>query len=190
MSDNDLLPRRVVPLIDPDTGKEIPMEVFLEVDVDMRVYALLTPAEWEVEVVRASDESIEAVEPSELPGLKKHIAEGLAQWGITVHLQDDQLFLKGDPPEAFFDECDSIDVNTEDGEEEYAILLQLDTGDEEFLVIMPNQPELFPVELVDGKGRALEDDELERLEDTFRRALEVFDDDDDDDGGDGEAKEP
>ncbi|MCA9560270.1 MAG: hypothetical protein KC583_17095 [Myxococcales bacterium] len=180
MSDIELEPRRVIPFVDPESGEEIPMEVFLEVEQDMKVFALLTPVAWSVEVVRATDDTIEPVEPDELPGLRKHIADGMAPHGLTVHLRAEQIFLEGDPAEDFFDDCDCIDVQTDDGEEEYAVLLTLETGDETFMVIMPTEPELFPVEIVDDKGRPLNDAELEGLEDTFRRALEPFEDDEED----------
>jgi hypothetical protein len=177
----DSQPRPLVPYIDPDTGEEIKMELFLKVDHQARVYALLTPAEWAIDVVREVTDpdgelSLEPVESERLPGLRKDIQSALSQYNLKVHLHDDQLFLAGDPPEEFFD-VETIEAEDDEDELELAVLLELDTGEESMMVVMPTEPELFPVELVDGKGRALSDAELEELEHRFRKALAMYEED-------------
>ena len=62
-------------------------------------------------------------------------------------------------------------------EEEYAVLLQFDTGDKSYLVITPIVPDLLPVEFTSGDAaRHLNDAELSDLEETFHAALRAVED--------------
>ena len=172
--DEELAPRRVVNLIEEDNATE--MEVYLEVELETQTFALLIPLDLPVHVVRELEAdgqaALEPVAPEALPTMRKHIADALKPMGIGAELHGDELFLVGDPPDDFFDDCEMIEVRTDEDEEEYALVLELDTGDEQFLVLTPMVPDLFPAELVsDGEARPLTDAELSRLEDTFREAL-------------------
>ena len=181
--ESELAPRRVVNLIEDDNSTE--MEVYLEVEMEGQVFALLIPLDLPVHVVRELETeeqaALEPVEAEALPAMRKHIADALKPMGISAELHGDEMFLVGDPPDDFFEDCEMIEVRTEEDEEEYALVLELDTGDEQFLVLTPMVPDLFPAELVsDSEARPLSDAELSRLEDTFREALYDGDDEEED----------
>lgn len=179
------LPRRVVNLVD-ESGEKIPMEVYLEVDVEDRNYALLIPVDLPVEVYRTIDEdgvdALDPVEHEELAGLRKHIADALKQWKIKVDLRSDGLYLVGDPPDDFFEDCETIEVDTDEGPEDFLVVVQIETGDMTYMVTTPVVPDLQPVELDGDRARPLDDDELADLEETFRAALQQFDEEDEEEG--------
>lgn len=174
------LPRRVVTFIDDETDAQIPMEVYLEVDVEDHNYALLIPVDVPVEVYRTVDEdgadALDPVEADELAELRKHVSDALKQWKIKVEIRGDVMYLVGDPPDDFFEDCEMIEVDTDEGPEDYVVIVQIETGEVTYLVTTPVVPDLQPVELDGDKARPLTDDELADLEETFRAALKQFDD--------------
>lgn len=179
----DIAPRRVIPLDDPETKTTTEMEVYLELEVEGLQYALLVPMDLPVLVYRALEEdgAFELVEDHELKGLRKHVDDALKDWGVKAELRDGDLWLVGDPPDDFFEDCEGIEAETDEGPEEFAVLVQLETGDETFLVTTPVVPELIPARLDAGRARPLTDDELADLEETFRAALAQFEDEDEED---------
>jgi len=178
----DIAPRRLIWLDDPETGASMEMEVYLEMEVDGLIYALLVPMDLPAFVYRQADAEggFELVEGKALTQLRKHVGDALKDWSIKAELRDGDLWLVGDPPDAFFEDCEGIEAETEDGPEEFAVLVQLETGDETYLVATPVVPELVPARLDAGRSRPLTDDELADLEETFRAALAQFDEEDDD----------
>lgn len=180
MRDDDIAPRRLIWLDDPETDASMEMEVYLEMEVDGLLYALLVPMDLPAFVYRQidADGGFELVEGAELKGLRKHIGDALKDWGVQARLKDGDLWLVGDPPDDFFEDCEGIEAETEEGPEEFAVLVQLDTGDHTFLVATPVVPELIPARLDAGRARPLTDDELADLEETFRAALAQFEDED------------
>lgn len=182
-----LAPRRVVTLIDEATGDRIPMEVYLELDVDDRNYALLVPVDLEVEVYRTVDEGgtdvLDPVETEELTGLRKHVTDALKQWKLKAEIRGGEMYIVGETPDDFFEDCEMIEVDTDEGPEEYVVVVQVETGSVTYLVTTPVVPDLQPAELDGDKARALNDDELADLEETFRAALKQFDDEDAGEGG-------
>lgn len=177
MSD-DIAPRRLIWLDDAETGASMEMEVYLEMEVDGLLYALLVPMDLPAFVYRQADDegAFELVEGKALGRLRKHVGDALKDWGVGAELRDGDLWLVGDPPDDFFEDCEGIEAETEDGPEEFAVLVQLETGDETYLVATPVVPELVPARLDAGRSRPLTDDELADLEETFRAALAQFED--------------
>lgn len=92
--------------------------------------------------------------------------------------REDGIFLVGDPNDEFLEDCDIIEVHADDDEEEeYAVLVELQTGDANYLVITPMVPDLYPVEFTGtDEARLLDDEELGDLEETFQAALSAIED--------------
>ena len=167
--------RRLVNLEEGGTTME--MEVYLEVELDDRVFALLVPADLSVDLVEVltsgDEETLQPVETSTIKRLKPEIRDALKAWKVEFHFEDGEAFLRGDPDEAFYADCETVEVDTEDGDsEDFVVLLELATGDSTYLLLTALTPELIAAELVDeGEARSLSDEELQELEDIFREAL-------------------
>ena len=176
----DLEPRRIVALREDDTS--IDMEVYLEVEIDDHVYALLVPADLSVDLVKVTEnngeESLEPVESKVIEGLTSDINDALKAWQMKFLLQDGEAILRGDPDEAFYADCETVEVDTEDGDsEDFVVLLELATGESTYLLLTAMTPELIAAELVsDNEARSLDDDELQELEEIFREALTMDED--------------
>jgi hypothetical protein len=173
---DELAPQKVVTVnID---GDAIEMQVYLDLDFEGTEYGLVFPVDLPVLVVTSiQDEDGEYLEPLDFPATKKLKAalyEATRPWGVSPDFRGDELYLVGDYPDDFLDDCDVIEVHVEDGVEEYAVLLNLEDGEQNFMVITPLVPEddMYPVQFVDEKtARLLDDAELMKLEDLFRVAL-------------------
>jgi hypothetical protein len=176
----DLEPRRIVSL--EEDGNAVDMEVYLEVEIEDRVYALLVPADLSVDLVEVTskndEETLVPVAPETVANLNSEINEGLKAWRVNFLVEDGEAILRGDPDEAFYADCETVEVDTEDGEsEDFVVLLELSTGDSTYLLLTALTPELIAAELVgEGSARSLDDDELQELEDIFREALSMDED--------------
>ena len=171
----ELSPRRLVVL--KEAEGDVQMEVYLELEIGEQTFALLTPLDLPVTVVRdLGDGELEGVDSNDLSGLMVHIRDYLKPWNLKAALDGEDIYLEGDPPDAFLDECDFIEVDADGEEVEYAVVFQIETGDETFLVLTPTMPDLYPAEILEeNKARSLTDSELADLEETFRMALRQFD---------------
>ena len=176
----DLEPRRIVALREDETS--IDMEVYLEVEIDDHVYALLVPADLSVDLVKVTEsdgeESLEPVDVKVVEALASDINDALKAWQMKFLLQDGEAILRGDPDEAFYADCETVEVDTEDGDsEDFVVLLELATGDCTYLLLTAMTPELIAAELVsENEARSLDDDELQELEEIFREALTMDED--------------
>ena len=173
---DDLAPQKIVTVHIDDAPVE--MQVYLDLEFDGTEYGLVFPLDLPVLVVTSvQDEEGEYLDPLDVQAtkaLKTPLYEALRSWGLTPDFRGNELYLVGDYPDEFFDDCDVIEVDVEDGTEEYAVLLTLDDGNNTYLVITPLVPEdeMYPVEFVDDNtARLLDDEELVKLEDLFRSAL-------------------
>jgi hypothetical protein len=171
----ELSPRRLVLLEEEDGNTE--MEVYLELEIGEQTFALLTPLDLPIHLVRdLGDGQLEPVEGDRLPELVRYLDDAMKPWGIKSELDGEELFLVGDPPDEFFDACEFIEVDADGEEDEYAIVVQIETGDETFLALTSTMPDLYPAELMsEERARPLTDVELTDLEETFRLALREFD---------------
>lgn len=178
----ELAPRRTVVVEDADQSTE--MEVYLEVEVDQHVYGLLIPLDLPVNLVKTFQEQdtdvLDPVDPETAVALSKELNTALRPWGLKSESRDEGLYLVGEPNDEFLDDCDVIEVRTDDGEEEeYAVLLEMETGDATYLVITPVVPDLFPVEFTgENSARLLNDEQLADLEETFYAALSAVEGED------------
>ena len=176
----DLEPRRLVTLREDEASVE--MEVYLEVEIDDHVYALLVPADLSVDLVKVTEangeESLEPVEMDVIQSLTSDINDALKAWQMKFMLKDGEAILRGDPDEAFYADCETVEVDTEDGDsEDFVVLMELATGDCTYLLLTAMTPELIAAELVsESEARSLDDDELQELEEIFREALTMDED--------------
>ncbi len=189
MSDEEaLLEERIVELTDEETGEAIPMQVFLELEVEGKTYALLTPKAPVVQVMKATDAADEAdedalgsldeVDPEDFAPLQKAFDEALRDYGVKVALRAGEYTLEGEPSDDLYEDCELLTVVIDDFEEEWMVLVEVDTGSERFLLCEPEEPEIYAVEMVGDTPRRLEDAELEELLDAFEAALAEFEEGD------------
>jgi hypothetical protein len=176
----ELSERRIVTMT--GDGEPTKMEVYLELDVDDHSYGLLIPMDLPVHLVRAIKEGdsdvLDPVDAKEAQGLLGELNNAIRDWGMKGEAREDGIFLVGDPNDEFLEDCDIIEVHADDDEEEeYAVLVELQTGDANYLVITPMVPDLYPVEFTGTDGaRLLDDEELGDLEETFQAALSAIED--------------
>ena len=115
-----LEPRKIVSL--EEGGAVVDMEVYLEVELDDRVFALLVPADLDVELVEMKlvdgEDTLEPVPADTVVSLKSDIKDALKAWDVEFHFEDGEAFLRGDPDEAFFADCETVEVDTDEGESE------------------------------------------------------------------------
>ncbi len=177
----ELSPRRLVTLEEPEGRVE--MEVYLELEIGEQTYALLTPLDLPINAVEDMGEGeLQGITDEELPELLIHIRDSLKPWGLKAELDGDELYIVGDAPDDFFEECDFIEVNSEGEETEFAVIIEIETGDRNFLILTPTMPDLYPAEILEAdRARSLTDSELTDLEETFRLALRQFDEEEEDD---------
>ncbi|MEE2644980.1 MAG: hypothetical protein VYD19_08610, partial [Myxococcota bacterium] len=159
MSTEELLPQSTVTLVDP-TGVEIPAEVFVELDYDGSIYALVTPAQPVVNVIiEREEEELEYLESENFASVEKAINEALDKtFGVKIVSSGDSLNLVGELGEdAYAGEV--LELEGDDGEmSEFIVLVEVDLGDVIYIVCYPVAPVIYPVELVEeGFARYLED---------------------------------
>ena len=181
MSAGEISERRIVTVQGDSEATQ--MEVYLEVEVDDKSYGLLIPLDLPVHLVHAFEDNgtdvLEPVDDETALSLKGEVNSAVREWGLKSEARPDGLYLVGDPDDDFIEDCDLIEVRTDDGEEEEGRgpSLQFDTGDKSYLVITPIVPDLLPVEFTSrDAARHLNDAELSDSEETFHAALRAVED--------------
>ncbi len=169
----ELAPRKVVQLADDETGDTIPMEIFIELEIEGRLYALVTPEAPIVTVLRmeksGDEEEIFDLPLEEFAKLQKDINAALKPYGVEVQVIGEEYALVGEAPDALYEDCGEL---TLDEDEEYLILAEIDDGEAVYLVCQP-PAEVIPVELdANDVPRLLTDDEMDELQDTFQAVLQ------------------
>lgn len=182
MSDKEILPQRIVTLRDEATGEQLDMEVVVEVEVEGREYALLTPLDPTVRLVRLEGEDEETADleevddPDALKDMQSAINDALKPLGVRVRRRGGRYALEGELPEEVYDDADEVTAEADDEEEDFLKIAELDSGAARYWLLLPLELELHAVELKGDQARELEDDELEALHETFEAALEGLDD--------------
>lgn len=168
----ELAPAKVVEVTDDETGERIPMQVYVELEIDGRLYALLIPEAPVVNILRlekGEEDEIFDLPPESFAQLKKDINAALKDYGVEVKYAHGEYLLVGDPAEALYTDCGEL---TLDEDEEYWVLAEIDDGEAVYLVCQPLSLDITPVELGEGDApRLLSDEELESLQDVFESAL-------------------
>ena len=172
---SELEPVRIVNLQD-DSGAHLPVEVVVEIDHEDHTYALLTPAEPVVMILRENtgDEAapLESLEPSDYQEVKKHIQDALIHHNVRVEVKGNEFLLVGEPNESFYSECDIMDLDEGDTTSEYLVLVEVDDAQYKYLVVMSIEPALYPGLLVsESEARLLDDNELQKVEALFSEVL-------------------
>jgi hypothetical protein len=185
-NEEELLPRRVVQLPDDETGEDLEMEVVVELEVEGREYALLTPPYPILRLMVVEEEdgetSMDEVGPAVLDKLRREVNDALKPWKVKARRYGTAYALDGELPSEAFDDADQISAETEDGDEEFLVISELDAGEERYWLLYPLDQELHPVELTsEDRARALNDDELEALHETFEAAIQDLDEHEHDD---------
>lgn len=182
MSENEeLLPRRLVTLKDEETGDDLEMEVVVELEVEGKDYALVTPPYpllqlFAVEEDEDGGSSMDAIAPEGLDELRRDVNDALKEFGVRVRRYGARYALDGELPESAFESADEISAETDDGEEDFIVIKELDAGEERYWLLYPLDQELHPVELVsEERARPLTDEELENLHETFEAAVQELD---------------
>lgn len=181
MENEELLPRRVVKLPDETTGEDLEMEVVVELEVEGREYALLTPPYPTLRLMAVDEDedgetNMDEVGPEMLDKLRKDVNDALKPWGVKARRYGGRYALDRELPNEAFEEADEIAAETDDGEEDFIVVSELDSGAARYWLLYPLDQELHPCELVaEDQARPLTDEELENLHETFEAAIEELD---------------
>ena len=155
----------------------LPCEVIFEVEDEGTTYALLTPAEPVVMLLRedatSDDAPLESLDTDSFPSIKKHILAALAPFDLNIKVKGDEFVLVGEMSEEMYDQSDLMEVEDEDDEgSEYLIIAEVDDAAYRYLVALPMEPPLYAGCIVsDEEARRLSDDEFSQVEGLFSEVL-------------------
>ena len=171
----ELDPVRVVNLQD-DSGANLPVEVVVEIEHEEQTYVLLTPAEPVIMILRENnvdeDAPLESLAASDFEEIKKNIQDALINHNVRIEVKSDEFVLVGEPSESFYSDCDIMELEEDDGTNEYLVLVEVDDAKYKYLVVMSIEPVLYPgLMLTDDEARLLSDDELQKVESLFSEVL-------------------
>ncbi|MCA9542091.1 MAG: hypothetical protein KC620_24510 [Myxococcales bacterium] len=173
--------RILVELLDESSGETLIAEVCAEIEYEGALYALLIPAEPLVTLLRfdpSDDESeLEEMEPSDFGPIEETINKQLGKHDCRIEVRADEFILTGDPPESFYDDPETIEVETENGDKELLILQEIKVSKKlGYMVAVAADPPMYPAELLDGgKARLLSPEALAGdLGEAFNEARDMF----------------
>jgi hypothetical protein len=185
---DDFEPLKIVKLKHSEHEEPLEAEIVAEVEMNGKLYGLVTPAAPVVYILEESnadddDSELQQIAPEEFEPIRKQIQEALSEWGVQIQIRADEFVLVGDPPEEFYSESELFAVEEDEEEVEYMILTAVDNGNTTYLVTMPTEPVLYPVELKeDDVAIVLADDEMVELHDIFQNIIQgMMSDDQSDD---------
>lgn len=171
----------LVELMDDKTGETLAAAVQFEIEYGERVYGLLIPVDPIVKVLRydpSDDESeLEEMEPDDFREVEAFINGKLAKSNCSIEVHADECILIGEPPESVYEDPETLEVETEAGEQELLILFELkETKKLGYLIAVPADPPMWPAELLpEGKARLLGEGDIDsELDAAFKRAVEMM----------------
>ncbi len=182
LEENEVLAEAVVvELVDEKSGEALAAAVQLEIEYDGRLFGLLIPVDPIVKVLSydPSDDDSELVEmePAEFAEVADFINGKLAKFKCSIEVHADECILLGEPPESVYEDPESLEVETEAGDQELLILFELKKKRKVgFLITIPAEPPMWPAELLeDGKARLLDEGDIdESLDAAFKEAVEMM----------------
>lgn len=170
----ELDPIRVVQLID-DEGAPLSVEVMFEVEQDGVTYALLTPSEPVVLILRQdpqeADAPLESIDTEDFAQVERHIKNALISYGVTIEVKGDEFVLVGELDERIYTDCDMMELDEEDEVHEYLIVVTVDDAEYHYLVALAIEPPIYAGKLDDDKAYPLSDDELSGVEELLSQEL-------------------
>ena len=191
LEDEMLAEAVTVELVDPKSGETLAAEVQFEIEYGDRLYGLLIPLDPIVKVLSydPSDDDSELVEmePDEFAAEAKFINGKLAKFKCSIEVHADECILIGEPPESVYEDPESLEVETEAGEQELLILFELKKKRKiGYLITIPALPPMWPAELLeDGQACLLDNRDIDaELDAAFKEAVKMMLGDDEDDYAD------
>lgn len=163
--------QETMPLLSSDKKSELLCYVVADVNVQGVRYVLLTPTKPWLSVVKEDDDGIEDVDALDFAPLEPLFNRALAQHGLSVRVESDEILLQGELTNEVRELCDTIGINDEDEDDAHLILADVDYEDATYLLLSPETPAMFAGRVVDGKAHPLTDKELERVESKLEAAL-------------------
>ena len=166
---------RIVQLVDDD-GALLPVEVMFEVEQDGQTYALLTPAEPVVLILKRDpqdDEApLKAITPEEFADVSRHIQNALIPYQAKIEVKGGDFVLVGDLDERVYTDCDVMELDEDDEINEYLVVITVDNAEHHYLVALSIEPPICAGRIIeDERAIPLTDDELGRVEDLLNEEL-------------------
>ena len=175
LSETELEASRIVQLLDKD-GPSIPVEVMFEVEQDGVTYALLTPAEPVVLILKRnpadSDAPLKSITPEEFNQVSRHIQNALIPYQAKIEVKGNDFVLIGELDERIYTDCDVMELEEEDEVNEYLVVITVDDAEHHYLVALSIEPPICAGRIIeDERAIPLTDDELNQVEDLLSQEL-------------------
>ena len=170
----DLDPTRVVLFIDSDSAP-LPVEVMFEVEQDGVTYALLTPAEPVVLILKQDlldqDTPLESLDVSDFDAVKQNIQNALIKYGAKIEVKGDEFVLVGELDERIYGDCDMMELEEDGDVHEYLIIVTVDDATHHHFVALAIEPPIYAGKIVGEEAHPLNDQELSGVEELLSQEL-------------------
>ena len=170
----DLDPTRVVLFIDNDSAP-LPVEVMFEVEQDGVTYALLTPAEPVVLILKQDlldqDTPLESLGVSDFDAVKQNIQNALIKYGAKIEVKGDEFVLVGELDERIYGDCDMMELEEDGDVHEYLIIVTVDDATHHHFVALAIEPPIYAGKIIGEEARPLNDQELSGVEELLSQEL-------------------
>lgn len=170
----DLDPTRVVLFIDNDSAP-LPVEVMFEVEQDGVTYALLTPAEPVVLILKQDlldqDTPLESLDVSDFDAVKQNIQNALIKYGAKIEVKGDEFVLVGELDERIYGDCDMMELEEDGDVHEYLIIVTVDDATHHHFVALAIEPPIYAGKIVGEEAHPLNDQELSGVEELLSQEL-------------------
>ena len=175
LPETELEASRIVQLIDQD-GASLPVEVMFEVEQDGVNYALLTPAEPVVLILRRNpldvDAPLKSITPEEFNSVSRHIQNALIPYQAKIEVKGSDFVLVGDLDERVYTDCDVMELEEDDEINEYLVVITVDDAEFHYLVALSIEPPICAGRIVEDECAVpLTDEELHQVEDLLSQEL-------------------
>ena len=175
LPETDLEASRIVQLLDKD-GPSLPVEVMFEVEQDGVNYALLTPAEPVVLILRRSpldvDGPLKSITPEEFSNVSRHIQNALIPYQAKIEVKGSDFVLVGDLDERVYTDCDVMELEEDDEVNEYLVVITVDDAEFHYLVALSIEPPICAGRIIEDECAVpLTDEELHQVEDLLSQEL-------------------
>ena len=152
----------------------IDCHLVVDIDLDEKQYCLLSPAHPLVGVVRDDEDGIEEILPADAGPITEALSQALSARGLSLSVVGGAFRLGGELTDEVLELCDALTVGDEEDDEETEIILaDAELDGKKYILLVPENPPLFPAKLqADGTAKLLDDEELERVESQLADAFE------------------